>query len=136
MRKLSVAGRVFAVIVAVTLALSGNIAVAASFDVGSKITLDAPGRVHRHRLFTLSGHVTSRKRFCERNRTVELLRDGIVVDTTTTNSKGAYHFDQRITRKTVFQTRVLEKTDGTHPDIRHCKSAESKRVTVRIKRRH
>ena len=79
-----------------------------------------------------TARVTSPKHACEVGRTVQLLRDGVVIATKTTNSKGVVRFRVKVTSKATYQVRVLPETLVSNHLHRHrCARATSNKITVK-----
>jgi hypothetical protein len=79
-----------------------------------------------------TARVSSPKHACIVGRRVQLLEDGVVIATKTTNSNGVVKFRVKITSTATYQVRVLRKVlTTTHPHRHICAGATSNKVRVR-----
>ena len=88
--------------------------------------------VERGDFVVFTARVTSPKHACEVGRTVQLLRDGVVIATKTTNSNGVVRFRVKITSKATYQARVLpELLVKNHFHTHRCAGDKSNKITVK-----
>ena len=129
------------IVKAVVVALSATLifgvsAQAASFNVGTTLTLQGPSRrVNSGGTFTLKGKLTSPRVFCIASSDIQLYADGVLFATTTTGPRGRYTFTiAGITSGTTYHTQFDGKMGGTHPETKVCRSSSSNAVRVKVRR--
>jgi hypothetical protein len=134
MRRTSLIVKAVVVALSATL-IFGVAAQAASFNVGTTLTLTGPKRVNSAGTFELRGRLKSSKAFCVAGSDIQLYADGALFATTTTGPRGRYTFTiAGITTRTIYHSQFDGKVGGTHPETKVCRSSSSNAVEVRVRR--
>lgn len=106
-------------------------AYATGFNVGTRLSIQAPHHVQKGHAFTIDGFLRSTKHFCRANSKVELVKvGGGVVGHDRTTKRGHYAFRHKIQRTTKFFTKFDGKVQGVHPNQRVCRQSKSRKRTV------
>jgi hypothetical protein len=122
-----------AIVVVIASLLFATDAFAASYNVGTHLTIRAPRHVQSGQRFKISGYLRSSKHYCRANSKVQLVSVGQgVVATKHTTARGHYGFRRRIDRTTKFFTRFAGKARGVHPNTRVCRKSTSRKRTVHV----